>query len=65
MCVCFGERVTLCDGLLTPFLGLGGKLLGLMCHRPDLVNVPGTVEHSVTGKCILGCSAVVIAMEGC
>lgn len=38
MCVCFGERVILCDGLLIPFLGLGGKLLGL-CYVTDPISL--------------------------
>lgn len=37
----------------------------VMCHGPDLVYVPGAVEHSVTGKGNLGCSGVAVAMESC
>lgn len=37
----------------------------VICHRPDLANVPGTVELSVTGKNILGCSSVAVVIESC
>lgn len=35
----------------------------VICHRPDLANVPGAVEHSVTGKNVLGCSSIAIMIE--
>lgn len=34
-----------------------------MCRRPDLANIPGTVERSVAAKHISGCSILTIAIE--